>query len=178
MPKLLIAVFALLFVVPASRGQAVYSAIRTGVLQVGVAGSSFSLDYGEGREQGVMVYADFDLKYHLGIEALYRNASIITPHDIGENHLFIGPRIRFTRGRFTPYAKLLAGRATLVFQQGYNTANSSQGYLAYALGGGLDISVSRHINVRAIDYEYQEWPGFKPHGLTPTGISVGAAYVF
>ncbi len=150
---------------------------ETGI-QLGVAGSSYTLDYGDGREEGIGIYGDLDLPRHLGIEALYRNASLQTPHDIGENHILVGPRLRMTRGRFTPYAKALVGMGTINFQQGYYQTASSQNYLIYAFGGGVDYHATRHINIRAVDFEYQLWPTFKPHGLTPTGFSIGAAYVF
>ena len=146
--------------------------------QVGVAGSSYTLDYSDGREEGLAVYADLDLPKHLGIEALYRNASIPTPHDIGENHVLIGPRFSVRRGRFIPYGKALVGSGTINFQQGYYQSASSQSYLTYAFGAGLDYHLTRHLNIRALDFEYQLWPHFQPHGLTPTGFSAGAAYAF
>ena len=147
-------------------------------IRVGVAASSYTLDYGEGREDGLTVYADLDLPKHLGIEALYRNASIQTPHDIGENHLLIGPRLSVHKGRFIPYGKALAGMGTINFQQGYNVSSYSESYFIYAFGGGLDYHATRRLNLRLLDFEYQLWPGFKPNGLTPTGFSVGAAYAF
>ena len=147
-------------------------------VQVGVAGSSYTLDYDDGREEGIAIYADLDLPRHLGIEALYRNASLQTPHDIGENHALVGPRLTIHKGRFIPYAKALVGIGTINFQQGYYQSSSSQSYLIYAFGGGLDYHLSRHLNIRALDFEYQLWPTFQPHGLTPTGFSVGAAYAF
>jgi opacity protein-like surface antigen len=158
--------------------QATAAAIRRGAIQVGVAGSSYTLDYGEGREEGITVYGDVDISRHLGAEVAYTNASIITPHDIGENNIMAGPRLHFEKGRFSPYVKAVMGRATINFQQGYNATSSSQSYFAYGLGGGVDFHLKRHINIRLIDYEYQRWPNFAPHGLTPTGLSAGVAYVF
>ena len=114
----------------------------------------------------------------LALRRLYRNASIQTPSDLGENHVLVGPRYRFIKGRFTPYAKGLVGLGTINFQVGSYQQASSQSYFIYALGGGVDFRASRHINIRLIDYEYQLWPTFKPHGLTPTGINLGAAWVF
>jgi hypothetical protein len=163
---------------PTVFAQAAPTAIRRAAIQVGVAGSAYTLDYGEGYEEGLTVYGDVDFTKHLGLEALYRNASIQTPHDIGENHLLIGPRYKFGLGRFAPYAKGLFGEGTINFQKGYNFSAYSESYFIYALGGGVDVHVTRHVNVRPIDFEYQIWPGFQPHGLTPYGFSVGAAYAF
>lgn len=163
---------------PLASAQNIAAGKRQVALQVGLAASSYTLDYADGREEGLAIYADLDLPKHLGIEALYRNASIQTPHDIGENHALIGPRISVRKGRFLPYGKALIGIGTITFQQGYFSSDSSQSYLTYAFGAGLDYHVSRHWNIRAIDFEYQLWPTFQPHGLTPTGFSAGAAYVF
>ena len=168
----------MLLLLPSITAQAVPTAVRRINFQAGVAGSSYTLDYNEGREKGFTIYGDVDLGSHLGVEALYRNASIVTPHDIGENHILIGPRFHIDRGRFSPYAKALIGRGTINFQLGYNLVASSQSYIDYAFGAGLDLHVTPRINVRLIDYEYQTWPGFPPHGLTPTGLSAGVAYRF
>lgn len=178
MLKTVIYITCLFAVAPILRAQNVPAATRKFGLQAGVLGSSYTLDYSDGREEGFAIYGDLDLPHHLGIEALYRNASIQTPHDIGENHLLIGPRVRFNKGRFTPYAKGLLGTGTINLQLGYNAVASSKTYFIYALGGGLDYHATRRINIRLIDFEYQLWPTFQPHGLTPSGFSAGAAYSF
>ncbi len=178
MLKILSLTLCLLGASSISEAQNIAAAKRDFGFQVGVAGSSYTLDYNDGREEGIAVYGDLDLPRHLGLEAIYRNASIQTPHDIGENHILVGPRLRVRRGRFILYGKALVGIGTINFQQGYFAANSSQSYFIYALGGGLDYHATHHINVRLIDFEYQLWPTFQPHGLTPTGFSIGAAYAF
>jgi hypothetical protein len=159
-------------------GQAVPTASRLFQVQVGVAGSIYTLDDGSGHEEGITVYGDVDFSKHLGLEGLYRNASIETPHDIGENHLLAGPRFHLRHGRFEPYAKLLVGEGTINFQQGYNLTSYAEHYFIYVPGGGVDFHAARHVNVRLLDVEYQFWPGFAPHGLTPYGASAGLAYTF
>jgi hypothetical protein len=178
MLKVLVCLFGFTAVVPTLQAQATYTASRLASLQVGVTGSAYTLDYDDGFEEGIAVYGDLDVTRHWGIEGLYRNASIQTPHDIGENHLLAGPRYHIDRGRFQPYAKALAGEGTINFQQGFNLTSHSEHYFIYALGGGVDYRASRHINVRLIDFEYQIWPGFRDHGLTPYGFNAGAAYRF
>jgi hypothetical protein len=42
----------------------------------------------------------------------------------------------------------------------------------------FDIDLTRHINVRALDFEHQQWPGYPPNGLTPKVWTFGAAYAF
>jgi len=81
-------------------------------------------------------------------------------------------------GRILPYGKILAGIGKMVPEEQY--ANFYPGtpgtYGAYAAGGGLDIRIPYNLSVRAIDYEYQLWPGFQPHGLSPSVVSIGIAY--
>ncbi len=178
MLKVLVCLAGLAALVPTLSAQATYTATRLASLQVGVEGSAYTLDYDEGYEEGLAVYADLDVTRHWGIEGLYRNASIQTPHDIGENHLLAGPRYHITHGPFQPYAKALVGEGTINFQKGYNASSYSEHYFIYVLGGGVDFRASRHINVRLIDFEYQLWPGFRDHGLTPYGYNAGVAYHF
>lgn len=135
-------------------------------------------DYGQTYIEGLSIYGDLDVTRHLGVEAVYQNASLRTPLDIGENAYLIGPRIRATRGRFIPYAKFLFGEGIFNYQQGYNIRASSESHFMYAFGAGVDVRATRRINVRLFDFEYQRWPGYGPHGLTPYAVSVGAAYAF
>jgi hypothetical protein len=89
----------------------------------------------------------------------------------------LGPRVIYPRGRFDLYGKALFGVGSLDIQE---TADNPQGgagsYFAYAFGGGLDVLATKHLVVRAIDFEYQHWN--YQTGLTPTAITVGAAYRF
>ncbi|MEO8736051.1 MAG: hypothetical protein ABI380_05890, partial [Edaphobacter sp.] len=82
-------------------------------------------------------------------------------------------------GRFMPYAKALFGFGQFKFQypSQYPSA-ATYTYGVYAFGGGLDLRATRHINVRAFDFEYQKWPSFRQNGLTPIVMTVGAAYTF
>lgn len=47
-----------------------------------------------------------------------------------------------------------------------------------SFGGRVDIQATQHSNVRAGYFEYQQWPGYQPNGLTPRVWSFGAAYGF
>ena len=178
MLKVLVCLAGFAALLPTLNAQATYTASRLASLQVGVMGSAYTLDYNEGFEEGIGVYGDLDVTKHWGLEGVYRNASIQTPHDIGENHLLAGPRYHITRGRLQPYAKGLVGEGTINFQLGYNLTSHSEHYFIYALGGGVDFRATRHITVRPIDFEYQIWPGFRDHGLTPYGFNAGVAYHF
>ena len=160
-----------------SHAQAIPTASSAGSLQIGAGFTYLQPDYAQTADKGPTFYATFDISQHLGIEADVHYTSIITPTDIGEDTYLIGPRYVFRHNRFMPYVKLLAGVGQLNLQFDY-APHSKATKFAYALGGGLDYKLTRSINIRAIDFEYQQWPGFSPHGLTPWGITVGAAYQF
>jgi hypothetical protein len=56
--------------------------------------------------------------------------------------------------------------------------NYTNTYKIYSLGGGVDYRATPHINIRAVDFEYQGWPGFRENGLSPYVFTFGAAYSF
>jgi hypothetical protein len=146
-------------------------------MQIGVGGSIVSTDYGQPKAKGPTIYGTFDFTPHIGVEGDIHVGSVITPGDIGETTYLLGPRYVFHRNRFDPYAKLLVGIGTISYQ--FDTQpHSSASYAALALGGGLDIKITRKINVRAIDVEFQNWPGFGAHGLSPIVTTFGVAYSF
>ena len=157
--------------------QASATASRLGTFQVGAGVTAAAPDYGTVYVKGVSAYADFDFREHLGVELAAHQASIITPTDIGEDSYLIGPRYFRTYGRLIPYAKLMIGIGRFDLQYDY-APHSATSYLVYALGGGLDIRATQHINIRAIDFEAQRWPGYAANGLTPYVTTVGAAYNF
>jgi hypothetical protein len=162
-----------------SHAQALPAATRGGLLQVGGTYTNANTDEFTQRITGFTAYATYDLTNHFGVEADLHFLDLITPHDFAENSYMIGPRYVYRHGRFEPYGKLLVGIGSTKAQSLYGNAPGTPGsYGAFAFGGGLDIHFSHHLQVRAIDYEYQMWPGFPPNGLTPTMISVGAAYRF
>lgn len=163
----------------ALHGQASPTAERLALIQIGGGLNIVSPDYNPGTIKGYSVYGSFDFSRHFGIEGDVHRATVITPTDIAESSYLLGPRFVITRGRFHPYGKALLGLGTFTFQPVYvNSSSSSSTHKIYAFGGGLDINVKRHLNVRAIDVEYQGWPSFGASGLTPLGITVGAAYKF
>ena len=162
-----------------SHGQAIPTASRTGGnIQLGVGATWASPDYGPKYVKGLSVYGDWDIVHHIGIEGDIHFASIIAPTDIGENTYLLGPRYTYQFHRFGPYAKALFGLGQFQYQQGTYGKGSSATYGVYAFGGGLDFRATHHINIRAIDYEYQNWPHYPHNGLTPAVITVGVAYVF
>jgi opacity protein-like surface antigen len=170
---------------------------RAGDLQLGGGFSSIKPDYGTKTLSGFNIYATFDFKSWLGIEADFHHASEHDSSLLYERTYEIGPRFFRRYGRFTPYAKALIGRGVFnypprcldktTFQVTSCTSpnvdpdtTGSAANLAYnmfALGGGVDVRIAPRINARA-DYEYQDWSSFTPNGLSPQVYSFGVAYHF
>jgi hypothetical protein len=162
-----------------SNAQAVPTASRSTSLQVGGGVTYARPDYGPKGIGGLSVYGDYDFTRHLGVEGDIHFLNIITPTDISEDTYLVGPRYRFHYHRFTPYAKALFGVGRFGYQtpsQYITAASYTFGVLSF--GGGVDLRATQHFNVRAFDFEYQDWPGFKNKGLSPIVMTVGVAYSF
>jgi len=163
--------------VAAANAQAVPTASRTGFMQVGGGWSIADPDYAQRKVQGFTIYGDIDFKHHWGIEGDIHRVSLVTPTNIGVDSYLLGPRYAYRYNRFHPYAKVLFGLGRFKYKFD-NAPEAVYTYKIYAFGGGLDLKATKRINIRAIDFEYQKWPGYPPHGLTPFVYSFGAAYVF
>ncbi len=167
-----------------ANAQALPTAKRAGDLQVGGGFSLAKPDYTQQTFRGFSFYSSFDFKEHFGIEVDFHQMNHGQTDNIYERSYEVGGRYVRHYGIFNPYARLMYGRG--VFNYPYDVAN-----LAYNMGvagAGVDINVSRRVNVRA-DYEYQRWFGFRgyvsgnPNGanngpLTPQIFTIGAAYHF
>jgi hypothetical protein len=161
---------------PHTFGQAIPTASRAGIAQIGAGWSYVTPDYSQKHIQGLTVYGSFDFTRHWGIAGDVHRASMITPDDLGQDSYLIGPRYVFHYRKFMPYAKVQAGLGRFKYQYDY-APHTTYTYKIYSLGGGIDYWATNHINVRAIDFEYQKWPGFPTNGLTPAVLSFGVAYV-
>jgi len=62
-----------------------------------------------------------------------------------------GPRACLRRGNITPFAQVLAGG--ILTSSGIQTSGW-QSHFAMAVGGGVDVHVSRHISIRPVEMEY------------------------
>lgn len=160
--------------------QALPTATRNGILQAGGGVTNASTDEFIPRITGYTAYVGFDIRQHIGIEADIHMLNIITPQDFVEKSYLLGARYVWHHGRLNPYVKVLGGIGQSSIQQPSPIfAPGTPGtYMVVAGAGGLDIRLPHHINVRAIDFEYQMWPNFPPNGLSPSLITCGAAYRF
>lgn len=160
-----------------SHGQAIPTASKIGSIQVGVGGYLANPDYAQTKIKGLTFYGDYDFTQHLSAEAEI-HYSVITPSDISEDSYVAGPRYVVRHKKVDAYAKALFGVGRFGFQVGSYSNPSTGSYFEYALGGGVEYSPTRKINVRLFDFEVQKWPGFPTNGLTPFVGTIGVAYVF
>jgi outer membrane protein with beta-barrel domain len=165
-----------------ARAQVVESATRSPLsLSAGGMGSVFQPDYdGTGQPEqsstpliGLGAYVDLRVRHWIQFEAEGRWMRFNQFENIYEDNYLIGPKVPIheTR-RFRPYAKALIGSGKMNFQ--YNFAYGH--FTDLALGGGVDMPMTRRITLRAVDFEYQLWPNWINGTLKPYGASVGVSY--
>jgi hypothetical protein len=143
---------------------------RVGDLQIGAGLVAAKPDYILGTCDGIAVYADFDFRPRLGVEAEFHD---VTGGQIAERTYEIGGRYHLAFGPLAPYVKGMIGGGDFDYPGGLTRL----GYTMYAGGGGLDVKVGEHLRVRG-DYEYQWWTSFPNGGLSPRLVTIGAAYHF
>ena len=160
-----------------SHAQAVPTASRGGSIQLGIGGMVSSPDYAQTYDKGLTFYGDFDFTHNFGIEGDIHYA-IVTPSDISENSYLFGPRYGIRHKKLNVYAKGLFGLGRFGTQGGSFTVIATSSYFVYAFGAGVEYMVTRNINIRPFDVEFQKWPTFAPNGLSPITYTFGAAYVF
>ena len=146
--------------------------------------SAFQPDYAGGgfaetapnRIYGLGTYVDVHFTHWFQVEGEGHWLRFNQLANINESTYLIGPRLPIQRLHFrraTPYAKALIGIGRMNFEYGYATGS----FTALAYGGGLDWKLNKRISVRAVDFEYQQWPRWvNNQQLFPYGISAGVGY--
>ena len=135
----------------------------------GITGSSPNWLIGYG------AYADLTMTRWICIEAETRWLRENAYAGITEDTYLFGPRVpihEFKRFNATPYAKGLIGLGKMNFE--YNEAYGR--FTDIAIGGGVDLKLSKRWSVRAADVEYQFWPNWLNGTLKPYGVSAGISY--
>lgn len=146
-------------------------------------GSGFQPDYAGGGVPasasnwlfGFGVYADLKMTRWVGIEGEMRWLRMNSYVDITQDNYLIGPKVpihEFKKYNLTPYGKALFGLGHMNFE--YNEAYGR--FADIALGGGVDMRLSRRWVLRPADFEYQLWPNWINGTLKPYGVSAGIAY--
>jgi hypothetical protein len=182
-PFVVLAFFLLAGAISA-RAQVAPSAYRGQIsLTAGGIVSGFQPDYAGGGFPtsspywlfGAGVYADLTLTRWVGLEGELRWNRYNSYVNITEDNYLIGPRVpihEFTKLGITPYGKALFGVGRMNFE--YNEAYGR--FADIALGGGVDMKLSKHWVVRPVDFEYQLWPNWINGTLKPYGVSAGVGY--
>jgi hypothetical protein len=172
-----------------ARAQTVPHAFARGIsITAGGEASAFQPDYdgfgipetSTNRLYGIGAFVDVKFTPWVQIEAEGRWLRFNQLAGIYEDNYLIGPRLPIYKLHFwkaTPYGKVLFGYGKLNFEDG----NGWGRYTDIAYGGGLDIKLTKRINIRAPDFEFQQWPNWsegvgKSTTLSPYGVSVGASY--
>lgn len=159
--------------------QASYAGDRDGVVQIGVTYSNAQTDEYFKRTTGVSVYGAIDFKKHLGAEAdIHLPGLFSAPEGFSERSGDVGLRYIYRFRRYDVYAKALVGIGQTVQVAPAFVVGTPGTYFLYAGGGGLDVRLARNLIIRVVDFEYQRWPSFPQHALTPSMVSIGAAYRF
>jgi hypothetical protein len=139
------------------------------ILSAGVMGSGYSIQYGQRKMAGITAFVDADTKRRFGIEAEGRWLEYHQTANVHAETYSIGGRYHFDAGRFSPYAKGLVGFGDFNFPYSYAYGR----YLVVTAGGGLDFHWKRRITVRAVDFEYQDWPNFTFGNMNSFGVNAG-----
>jgi len=176
--------FLLVDVSVCAHAQVTPSAYRGQIsLTAGGFASAFQPDYAGGgvpgtspyRLYGFGAYADLKMTRWISIEAEMRWLREHSYVDITQDTYLFGPRVpihEFKRLGAVPYGKALVGLGKMNFE--YKEAYGR--FTDVAVGGGVDLNLSKHWSVRAIDFEYQFWPNWINGTLKPYGASAGVAY--
>jgi opacity protein-like surface antigen len=154
-------------------GQALPTASGPGSnITVGGGYSGYQVDYGQRILGGGFAFVDVHPTWRYGLEGEARYLRMNADQGVTQTTYLGGLHVYLRPQKFRPYAKFLAGVGRMNFPFGFGTGN----YLALAPGVGVDYEVSDRFTIRAIDFEYQEWPQFTFGALHPYGVSAGISF--
>lgn len=123
---------------------------------------------------GLGTYVDLHFTHWIQIEGEARWLRFEQYAGEHQDNYLIGPKVPIHRfGRAHLYGKAMIGVGKMTFPHNYGYGT----FTALAFGGGIDYELSSKLTLRAVDFEYQDWPRFLT-GTTimPYGVSVGMAY--
>lgn len=148
---------------------------RAGDLKIGGGFSTANSDYGD-RYNGGAAYVNYDFLPHIGVEGEFH--FVKDPNDLYEKTYEVGGRYFHPyKRRWVPYAKGMYGRGVFNFPPLADGFRANLAYNLIAGGIGVDYKAKPWLYVRA-DWEYQHWFGFQGSSLTPSILTIGAAYRF
>jgi hypothetical protein len=131
--------------------------------------SAYQVDYGQRILGGGFVFVDVHPTWRYGLEGEARFLRMHSDEGVTQTTYLGGAHVYLRPQAFRPYVKFLVGLGKMNFPFGYAQGS----YLALAPGAGVDYLIGDRITVRAIDFEYQDWPQFTFGTLHPYGVSAG-----
>ena len=157
-------------VVPSATGR------RFSVTAGGIA-SAFQSNDADGKDYlvGAGTFVDVHFRHWIQIEGEARWLRWNQYYGEHQDNYLIGPRVPLVHlgSKTEVYGKALIGLGRMTFPYGYGYGN----FTALAFGGTVDYHASRKLTIRAIDFEYQDWPVWLDNtSLQPYGVSVGVGY--
>ena len=132
---------------------------------------------GTNRLIGPGVYLDAHFTHWFQLEAEARWLRFNQFAGEHQDNYLIGPKVPIHQfGHANLYGKAMIGVGKITLPT--NAQLTGHGTLIqFAYGGGVDYKLTPKLSVRAIDFEFQQWPFFLPTtALYPYGISVGLGY--
>lgn len=158
-----------------SSAQAIESADARGLrINVGGMVSGFQPDEGNNDLLGLGAYTDVRFTHWIQVEGEARWLRFNQYFGEHQDTYLVGPRVPIKEfGRAQVYGKVLIGMGKMTFPNDYGYGT----FTALAYGGTLDYRLSRKLTLRAVDFEFQQWPKWlNNQSLYPYGVSVGMAY--
>jgi hypothetical protein len=142
-------------------------------LAVGGMFSYYHLGYGSRNLLGGTVVVHSNFTYHAGVIGEIHWLELNQEQNVHNETYLAGPRYTFNEvHRWQPYVNALIGNGQFNFPYG----DAHGGYLVLAAGGGFDRTINRRWLLRALNFEYQHWPGFTGSSFSQYGVSGGIEY--
>jgi opacity protein-like surface antigen len=151
-------------------------AITAGGMVSGFNPNDGTQPYGSGTDHliGLGTYVDMRFTHWIQVEGEGRWLRFYEYAGEHQDTYLVGPKVPIHQfGRANLYGKAMIGVGKMTFPNNYGYGT----FTALAFGGGVDYRLSRKVTLRAVDFEYQDWPKFLSNtALYPYGVSVGMAY--
>jgi hypothetical protein len=138
-------------------------------ISAGGTGSGAYVQYGQRKMLGATAFFDLDTDRRIGIEGEGHFVEWRQTANLHYETYSIGARYHMDFHKFQPYAKGLIGFGDFNFP--YNLATGR--YLVVTAGGGADWHLTRRIDFRVADGEWQYWPQFTFGAMNGVSISTG-----
>ncbi len=137
--------------------------------------SGFQSDDANDYLAGVGTFVDVHFSHWAQLEAEGRWMRWNQYYGENQDNYLIGPRVPIKQigSRTEIFGKALIGYSKMTFPYGYGYGS----FTTLAFGGTVEYHATRKLTIRALDFEYQDWPVWLNNSsLQPYGISIGVGY--